>query len=285
MRRVDAGLCSPGSHVSEREHVVCDIGPSHADPDRALLQAERDLLWADNEDDIQVAAERLVRRLGGRLVTATDPAAHHALPIDLRFAAGPPLLPVAPPASAALARLEHDLPLFVEDARRAVTLIGQRGRLKEDAAADPLTGLANRRILNRALARVRAEDSVVVLDLDFFKTINDAQGHSGGDQVLAAFGRLLTDQVRAADLAARYGGEEFVVVQRSPAEPSALCHRLRREWARRTSVPVTFSAGWAVVGVGESGAAALARADQALYTAKATGRDRAVGAEEEAPQP
>ncbi|MDA8341516.1 MAG: GGDEF domain-containing protein, partial [Actinomycetota bacterium] len=247
--------------------------------------AERDLLWADDEDDIQAAAERLVRRLGGRLVSATDPAARHALPIDLRFGAGPPLLPVAPPASAALARLEHDLPMFAEDARRAVALVDQRGRLREDAAADPLTGLANRRTLNRALARVRAEDSVIMIDLDFFKALNDTQGHSTGDQVLADFGRLLTDQVRAADLAARYGGEEFVVVQRSPAQPSALCRRLRQEWAQRAPVPVTFSAGWAVVEVDEPGIAALARADQALYTAKSMGRDRAVGAEEEAPQP
>ncbi len=282
---MDARLRSPGAHVGEREHAACGIGPSHTDPDRALLQAERDLLWADDEDDIQAAAERLVRRLGGRLVSATDPAARHALPIDLRFGAGPPLLPVAPPASAALARLEHDLPMFAEDARRAVALVDQRGRLREDAAADPLTGLANRRTLNRALARVRAEDSVIMIDLDFFKALNDTQGHSTGDQVLADFGRLLTDQVRAADLAARYGGEEFVVVQRSPAQPSALCRRLRQEWAQRAPVPVTFSAGWAVVEVDEPGIAALARADQALYTAKSMGRDRAVGAEEEAPQP
>jgi len=99
--------------------------------------------------------------------------------------------------------------------------------------------------------------------------------------VLAAFGRLLADEVRAGDLAARYGGEEFVVVQRVPADPSALCSRLRPEWASRAPFPVTFSAGWAVVEAGEAGKAALGRADQALYTAKSTGRDRAVGAPQE----
>jgi len=249
-----------------------------ADIERALVRAERDLLWANGEDDIQAAADRLVRRLGGRLVPASDPEARQALPIDLAFAGGPPLLALAPPSSVALMQLQRDLPAFVEDAKRALTLVGQRDRLQQDATADPLTGLANRRILNRVLARVHSGDAVVMFDLDFFKKLNDREGHAAGDQVLAAFGLLLSEAVRAGDLAARYGGEEFVVVQRAPTDPSALCSRLREEWSRRAAFPVTFSAGWAQVAFGERGKTALARADQALYAAKSSGRDRAIGA-------
>jgi len=251
------------------------------DAERVLVDAERDLLWADGEADIQAAAERLVRRLGGRLVPAGGPEARLALPIDLSFSGGPPQLAIAPPDSVALMLLERDLPAFVEDAQRSLALIGQRGRLRQDATADPLTGLANRRILNRLLARVRSGDAVVMFDLDFFKNLNDTRGHAAGDQVLAAFGRLLSGEVRAGDLAARYGGEEFVVVQRGPADAGTLCDRLRHQWPSVAPYPVTFSAGWARVGEGETGKAALARADRALYTAKNTGRDRAVGALEE----
>ena len=148
---------------------VVELGASRAGSDRALVEAGRDLLWADTEEDVQGAADRLVRRLGGRLVPAADPQAHQALPIDLAFAGGPPLLALAPPASVARMLLERDLPAFAEDAKRAVSLLSQRGRLTQDATADPLTGLANRRILNRLLARVHPGDVVVMFDLDFFK--------------------------------------------------------------------------------------------------------------------
>lgn len=71
-------------------------------------------------------------------------------------------------------------------------------------------------------------------------------------------------------------------MQRAPDDPAALCSRLRKEWVQRVPFPVTFSAGWAIVSSGEQGQSALARADRALYVAKSTGRDRAMGAPQEA---
>lgn len=160
------------------------------------------------------------------------------------------------------------------------------------ATTDPLTGLANRRRLDADLVReiARADRggeplAVAMVDLDHFKAYNDEHGHLEGDLLLASFGAYLAAQVRAMDAVGRYGGEEFLLLlpNTTAAEADAVAGRLLRAW--RASSPTTFSAGVAQRVQGESPEALVARADRALYAAKAAGRDRVGVAPETAPAP
>ena len=167
-------------------------------------------------------------------------------------------------------------------------------RNKELATRDELTGAFNRRHLMEALAvereRARRTDdafSVAILDLDWFKAINDRHGHAGGDAVLRAFCDLARAEQRANDLFARYGGEEFVLMMPATATPDgARCvvERIRHAVAAHgwgavlgeQAPAVTVSAGIATWRRDESPEAVLARADAALYDAKHLGRNRSV---------
>jgi len=166
-----------------------------------------------------------------------------------------------------------------------------RQRMYEAAVRDPLTGLHNRRHL---VERINAEFcfatrhhsslSVLMLDIDHFKRLNDVHGHLVGDEVLRGLGELLQDQLRKEDVAARYGGEEFVIVCRGvpPSQAATLAERIREKVAQgrlSATVPdlaVTISAG--VCGV--PGAVVrevhdlIDGADKALYAAKRDGRNR-----------
>ena len=163
--------------------------------------------------------------------------------------------------------------------------------LEEQAIRDPLTGLYNRRYLDDALERelVRAQReeypvSVVMLDIDRFKALNDAHGHPVGDAVLQSLSRTLREQVRAGDLACRWGGEEFVLVlPNMPLEAAAArADAVRTRFAAADDVvadgkkiSATLSAGVAAYPMhGISPAALVANADSALYRAKREGRDR-----------
>lgn len=169
-----------------------------------------------------------------------------------------------------------------------------RTRLDESlemAITDPLTGLHNRRYiasrLNQAIdaaANGGATVSVLIADLDHFKRINDTFGHEGGDAILKQFSDRLRGGLRALDLAARYGGEEFVIVMPETGleEARAGAERLRAAVANNPfNLPrgeaareVTVSIGVAEFVTGDSPDALLRRADQALYRAKAEGRNR-----------
>lgn len=145
----------------------------------------------------------------------------------------------------------------------------------EDARRDALTGLGNRRMAQDLIASLRAGDALVIIDLDHFKSINDTEGHSAGDEVLRQLGGFLREEVRGSDAVARYGGEEFIIVARD-VKGSALtaAERLVERW-RDTGPRTTFSAGVAVRVDGEAPQRVLDRADEALYRAKDMGRDRA----------
>lgn len=162
----------------------------------------------------------------------------------------------------------------------------------EMAVTDGLTGLHNRRYLDshlqtlfdRAVAR-RRPLSLMITDLDRFKSINDAYGHDGGDEVLREFARRLRKNVRGIDLACRFGGEEFVVVmpdtEASIAEKVA--ERVRAEIAQTPfavgagQIDVTVSVGVSSLKRGTDTVADLVkRADVALYEAKTGGRNRVV---------
>lgn len=168
------------------------------------------------------------------------------------------------------------------------------GSIQKIGLTDNLTGIANRRFfdytLKRELLRVRRYGrplSLLMVDIDFFKKINDQYGHPVGDRVLQEMGKLLKSLFRATDLPARYGGEEFaVILPETPAVAAhALAEKLREQGAKKIFDPagerisLTISIGAATVESGTQGhkiteAELILAADQALYRAKHTGRNR-----------
>jgi two-component system cell cycle response regulator len=164
----------------------------------------------------------------------------------------------------------------------------------EAAITDALTGLHNRRYMESHLgtlveqAQARGKPlTVLVLDIDFFKAVNDTHGHDAGDDVLREFAVRLKKSIRGIDLACRHGGEEFVVVMPDTdmAVATMVAERLRRRIAAdpfpiaqgQRKVEVTISIGLAALGGADDAAASvLKRADQALYRAKRDGRNRVV---------
>lgn len=163
-----------------------------------------------------------------------------------------------------------------------------KSRAEFAAAYDSLTGLANRRSVLDSLGRSFATSqragtdlALVSLDLDSFKTVNDTHGHAAGDALLTAVGSALSGAVRAGDLVGRVGGEEFIAVlpDTDLAGAVVVAERMRQAVAalRLASVDRAFSASLGVTGVhatGDTVADLLRRADEALYAAKASGRDR-----------
>jgi len=237
----------------------------------AVFDATRALFRLRSGGSARLVAEHLVRELGGQLVPAgTD--GPNVIPVDVSFGDGEPLLPAAAPGSAARALLERHLATFLLDARLVLQLSGRTDRLAESASTDSLTGLPNRRMLERALGRLSADDTVIMLDLDHFKQVNDTFGHAAGDAVLRVFGRVLAGTVRSRDTVGRYGGEEFLIVLPSVEGADAFLGRLRAEWLAKRPFPVTFSAGIAASAGDPDETVRLA--DQALYEAKKAGRDQ-----------
>jgi diguanylate cyclase (GGDEF)-like protein len=237
----------------------------------ALHEATRSLLRLRTVGEARRIAEHLVREFGGWLVPAgtDDPG---VLPVDVSFGDGEPLLVAAPPGSAGRILLERHLAPFLLDARQVLQLSERNERLAESALTDVLTGLPNRRMLDRALGRLSADDTMIVLDLDHFKRVNDNFGHAAGDEVLRVFGRVLRGAARARDTVGRFGGEEFLIVLDSPGGADAFLRRLRAEWLTGRPFPVTFSAGIAASAGDPDETVSLA--DQALYQAKEAGRDQ-----------
>jgi diguanylate cyclase (GGDEF)-like protein len=170
--------------------------------------------------------------------------------------------------------------------------LGRIERLEAETITDELTGLHNRRSFNRIwkgeLARAqrhRLPVSVLLVDIDHFKDINDTCGHRTGDEVLAAVGQLIVKTVRASDMSARYGGEEFAVITPHTAPTSArgLAEKLRQvvERSACTALGEQNPERKVTVSIGVAGCANAAegcedlfeRADKALYAAKHAGRN------------
>ncbi len=176
--------------------------------------------------------------------------------------------------------------------KRGVELIEANKRIEELAELDELTGSFNRRCIKRMLddeiARARRLDSpcaIALIDLDWFKRINDHYGHPTGDEVLRTFAITVFANIRHIDRFGRYGGEEFLLVLPDTPEDEALklLDRLRAivadlDWSAFSSgLQVTISAGIAMLKSHDLPDTFLARADSALYAAKARGRNRVVG--------
>jgi two-component system cell cycle response regulator len=172
-------------------------------------------------------------------------------------------------------------------------LARRNAELEQLARTDVLTGLANRRhaddVLRATIASARRHGrmlSAVLIDIDRFKAVNDVHGHAAGDAVLREIAVRLTDGLREEDLAARWGGEEFLLLLPDSPDATIVCERLRESISGRPvnvhgllELPVSASFGWAPWTGEETGEALVGRADQALYAAKAGGRDRVVAAE------
>lgn len=173
----------------------------------------------------------------------------------------------------------------------ALAAIRDRERLRTLAVRDPLTGLANRRIMEEELPRQLAEAAsagaplaVAMLDLDFFRDYNERHGHLAGDIVLQSLGVLVQGFRQGSDVACRYGGEEFVLIMPAvnAGEAAARLEGLRAALAEtvihhegRRLDPITASIGVAAYPAHAlSGHALLSAADAALYRAKRAGRNR-----------
>ncbi len=164
----------------------------------------------------------------------------------------------------------------------------QQEELERLAMQDPLTKIGNRRMMQHEIAHVVAlfrrneqPATLVLIDLDHFKKVNDQQGHEAGDEILRQFADLMRSNIRQADGFYRYGGEEFVLLLPDHDEASGLgvaqmMHQRVSGKIEQNGWVLRFSAGVAALKPEESPEAWLMRADQALYQAKQTGRNRVI---------
>jgi len=175
-------------------------------------------------------------------------------------------------------------------------LLEARNKLRELSMHDALTGILNRRALLERLgeemaraARERYPLAVAVLDIDFFKKINDTHGHNAGDEVLREFVGRVGRNVRSYDILGRYGGEEFILIliKTTLEKARIILERVRSAVEgepfvyEEKAIGVTVSIGGAAWDGGGDSAALIERADKALYRAKEGGRNRVVLAEED----
>ena len=247
-----------------------------------------------------VVVERAWAERGPVLVRALDPVLDstlHGLLPDARNVVVLPLTAEGEPLGALA--VERGGPLGVKLPVRAVTMLNQyaanaamavrNARLMAEverlANEDGLTGLANRRVFETALAREVARSrrtheplSLVVFDVDHFKRVNDTRGHQAGDDVLRRVARVLAAGARDVDLVARYGGEEFTVILPSCTLDDAVgvAERMRAGMASDPCLAgVTLSAGVAALPVNAGDEDGLiAAADEAMYASKRAGRNR-----------
>jgi len=170
-------------------------------------------------------------------------------------------------------------------------------RLYREASRDALTGLVNRRVLNKWLnleiTRARQQQrplSILLFDLDFFKRVNDTYGHLTGDKVLQAFSRLLKRDLINFNLIGRYGGEEFIAVLPGQDESAAVaiadsirknCHTVQTQGSEGHVVSFTVSVGVTGLRSTDTTETLVHRVDKGLYSAKMKGRDIVVLAEED----
>jgi diguanylate cyclase (GGDEF)-like protein len=225
--------------------------------------------------------------LGAAMVwgALTDPARFPPAVEALHFSFAAILMTAVSVLSVNMAKLRAKL------GARTAALHAALERIQYLAHHDELTRISNRRHLSERLAAEQLNQrqsgqtmSLVLIDIDHFKTVNDRHGHAAGDAVLRHFATAVQGALRSTDFAGRWGGEEFLVVtpQASADTAAALVERLRDTLAATSfdalvpGLRITFSAGVAECAPGEDLHLAIERADRALYQAKEMGRDRTV---------
>ncbi|NYI21857.1 GGDEF domain-containing protein [Sphingobium indicum] len=179
------------------------------------------------------------------------------------------------------------LGLFLALAALAANMLDLLAHYRRDALHDPLSGLLNRRGFDDAIGqrtrKLPTQGSLIVCDIDHFKTINDAHGHALGDRVIVALARILMEFAPADAITARFGGEEFIMFlpDADAARAATTANDIRESVAREVasqlglSRPLTASFGLSAVQPGDAAIHdAIARADAALYEAKMHGRNR-----------
>lgn len=218
---------------------------------------------------------------------------HICLPIIQSGAVGNVLQLIVPPGEEA--RMQEQLPYVSVYLREAAPVLETKKlmeTLRESALRDPMTGLNNRRFLEEyvdtLVANVQRRQSqvgIMMLDLDFFKMVNDTYGHDAGDAVIKALAKVLRQSVRASDMVIRYGGEEFLIVllDATPEQADSIAEKIRA-----TVESLDIQAGTTVlrktisIGVSDFPSdsdtfwQAVKFADVALYQAKETGRNKVV---------
>ncbi|RMQ36417.1 MULTISPECIES: sensor domain-containing diguanylate cyclase [Pseudomonas syringae group genomosp. 2] len=185
-----------------------------------------------------------------------------------------------------LCNLEGTITHYVSISQDVTTRLGREQKLLEIAHSDPLTGLNNRRAAEHTLerlidtARISGKPfSLIIGDIDHFKSVNDRYGHPAGDRVLTSVAVILKQRIRLQDVAARWGGEEFLILvpDSSLDHAAELADRIRKG-VEGLLIPnagsVTISLGVAQLSPGETAASLIQRADKALYQAKRRGRNR-----------
>jgi len=182
----------------------------------------------------------------------------------------------------ALAKLEQ---IHLEIEQKQAELLSMNATLIELSETDKLTGLKNRRYFQEKLEEQLSNNeksaspfSLLILDIDHFKKVNDTFGHQVGDEVLAQLAQLLKNQARSLDIVARYGGEEFVVIlpETDQNEAKAIAEQLRQavEQAKWQTGRITVSVGIATAIKTDNETTILQRADKALYASKENGRNQ-----------
>jgi len=243
-------------------------------------------------DRLALAAALLLTLCGALAAVVVPPLTPILLApaVVLAATARPAGLMLAPLAAALPMPLGLRIALLAAAGAAAVAAAlaeGHRRGLERRALVDPLTGLYRPEFFNEALEvelrrvlRYGGEVSLVMLDLDDFKQVNDRHGHATGNEVLRQAGGVVRSAARDSDVAARFGGEELVLLVRG-GESSATAAAVRvvsglRELRFADGLRVTCSAGVAALAEGGDSASLFASADEALYEAKRRGKDRVV---------
>jgi len=273
-------LASPGGQLT----VIAGRGGSPSTDDRPGLDSIVEKAWTERQ---VILVKRLDPSTAPRLASLL-PGARNVVIVPL-FAEGHPIGILALERGGGIGHIPRWAVSMVQQFASHGALALHNAWLLEEvqrmAETDPLTGLANRRVFERALEREIARASrtgqavsLLMLDADHFKQYNDRFGHRAGDELLQSLARALVEHSRAFDTVARYGGEEFaVILPECPVEEAhSVAERLRLvSSAVEGRTPVTLSGGVATYPVhGRDGAALIEAADEALYESKRSGRDR-----------
>jgi diguanylate cyclase (GGDEF)-like protein len=249
------------------EFPPADVSVDVGSPVGEAFAARRGIL-VDQQIERRVTNVELWRAAGGPRSVLYEPLLRGGEPVGV-------LVVGWPQPSDAMGGRVTVVELLAHEAAAVLDRADRMSELADRAETDPLTGLPNRRAWDACLGQAIGEGrsiTVAMFDLDHFKEFNDTYGHPAGDRLLKETAALWREQLRSGDVLARLGGEEFglLLLDCDPSQTTEVIERLRE----RIPEQRTCSAGFAVRASEEPVEQVLARADAALYQAKASGRDR-----------